>query len=142
MKKWIIGIIAVVALSTSFLILSKPDNSKTTGVESANTSTALPTNFNQIQSAITNGAALLDVRTAEEYVAGHIEGATNLSLQDVQAGKRPNGNKNQVLYVYCRSGNRSGQATTILQKDGYSNVIDLGAITKVESIGGKIVTGS
>ncbi len=142
MKKGVIGIAIVIALIASFFALSKPEPRTTTAVKAASTTRSAPTNFSQVQAAIASGAQLLDVRTAEEYATGHIEGATNFSLQDLQAGKRPAGSQSQALYVYCHSGNRSGQATAILQNAGYRNVVDLGAITHVESIGGKLVTGS
>lgn len=142
MKKWVIGLVVVIALIGSFFAFSKPEPSTTTAVKSASTTRTVPTSFSQVQTAIAEGAQLFDVRTADEYTSGHIEGAINLSLQDIQAGKRPTGSKNQTIYVYCHSGNRSSQATAILQGVGYSNVVDLGAITKVESIGGKLVAGS
>lgn len=140
MKKVIIGLVALVALVGGFFALSSPD----TGTNTAQTQTtsSAPTSFSQVQSAIAGGGQLLDVRTAEEYVAGHIGGATNFSLQDLQAGKLPTGSKDQALFVYCHSGNRSGQAYTILKNAGYTNVTDLGAITHVQDIGGKLVTGS
>ncbi len=142
MKKWTVGTIVTLVLVGSFFALSKPESSSPTSVRGANATRAVPTTFSQVQTAITRGAQLLDVRTTAEYAAGHIEGATNFSLQDLQAGKRPTGSTRQTLYVYCHSGNRSGQATAILQSSGYTNVIDLGAITHVEAIGGKLVTGS
>ena len=94
--------------------------------------------FQTIQNELTTGAQLIDVRTAEEYATGHIQGSTLLPLQDIQSGKMPTANKDKTLYVYCRSGNRSAQATTILQNAGYTNVVDLGAMTSVESIGGTV----
>ena len=94
--------------------------------------------FQTIQNELTTGAQLIDVRTAEEYAAGHIQGATLLPLQDIQSGKMPMANKDKTVYVYCRSGNRSAQAATILRNAGYTNVVDLGAMTSVESIGGTV----
>jgi rhodanese-related sulfurtransferase len=89
---------------------------------------------------VKNGAHLYDVRTADEYKSGHFAGALNWSLQDMQAGKLPGVAKDAKIYVYCHSGNRSGQATTILAQSGYTNVTDLHGISAVESIGGKLVT--
>ncbi|QQS18086.1 rhodanese-like domain-containing protein [Candidatus Saccharibacteria bacterium] len=84
-------------------------------------------------------ATLLDVRTAEEYASGHFAGAVNHSLQDMQAGKLPDSAKTQPLYVYCRSGNRSSQATTLLKDAGYSVVTDLGGLDEVKAVGGTLV---
>lgn len=99
-----------------------------------------PLSIQTIKSDISAGGQLIDVRTNEEYVAGHIDGAINLSLQDIQAGKTPTVAKDKPIYVYCRSGNRSGQATIILKTAGYTNIIDLGAITHVQSLGGIVKT--
>lgn len=95
--------------------------------------------FQTVQSDVANGSQLVDVRTAEEYAAGHINGAVNLSLQDIQAGKMPSVSKDKTVYVYCHSGNRSSQAAALLKTAGYS-VVDLGAMTHVQSIGGTITT--
>ncbi len=96
------------------------------------------TQFSQIQKRLSSGDILLDVRTADEYKAGHIDGAINLSLQDIEAGALPNVTKSHEVYVYCHTGNRSAQATAILEKAGYT-VSDLGAISNVALMGGTIV---
>jgi phage shock protein E len=80
---------------------------------------------------------LVDVRTAEEFSAGHIDGATLLPLADIQNGTLPRQDKSKPLYVYCRSGNRSAQAKYNLQKAGFTDVIDLGAMSSVVNLGGK-----
>lgn len=73
---------------------------------------------------------LLDVREEDEYREGHLEGAINISLKDIE-----NGNydlpKDKPIFVYCRSGNRSGQAQEILEKDGYF-VINIGGVIEYE----------
>ena len=103
-----------------------------------NTKTTTPAMTMQtIQTDVNGGAQLVDVRTADEYNTSHIDGAINLSLQDMQSGTMPNISKDKTIYVYCHSGNRSGQATTILKAAGYK-VTDLGAITHVQSLGGII----
>ncbi len=91
-----------------------------------------------IEAEMTNGAQLIDVRTPEEYAAGHIDGAINLPLQDIEAGTFPAGDMSKPAYLYCRSGNRSSQATALLKTAGYTNVTDLGAMTEVQSLGGKV----
>ena len=85
-------------------------------------------------------AHLYDVRTPEEFKAGHFAGATNWPLQDMLAGKLPDVPKDAKIYVYCRSGNRSGQATTLLKSAGYSNVTDLRGLSDVQNMGGKLLT--
>lgn len=96
--------------------------------------------FASVQNEVTSGAKLYDVRTADEYGTGHFAGATNWSLQDMQAGKLPNVAKDAKIFVYCRSGNRSGQATVLLKNAGYTNVTDLRGLASVEAIGGKLTT--
>ena len=73
---------------------------------------------------------LLDVRTLEEYNAGHIPNAllfTNEIFTKADAEKLiPN--KDTTIYVYCRSGRRSKQASEKLVALGYRNVIEIGGI--------------
>lgn len=92
-----------------------------------------------INQSIKNGGVLLDVRTAEEYADSHIEGAINLSLQDILAGSVPAVSKDQPVYVYCRGGVRSSQSQAALNSGGYTNVVDLGGMMSVQAIGGKLV---
>lgn len=70
---------------------------------------------------------LVDVRTPEEFSTGHIAEALNIPLQSLpnRLSELPN---DQPIIVYCRSGNRSAQATQILLDAGYTQVYDLGGI--------------
>ena len=125
-------ILLVVVVAGGFIFLSPKADNKV--------STTSPTlSIQTIQNDVSKGAQFIDVRTPEEYVAGHIDGASNMSLQDMQGGTFPAVSKDTHIYVYCHSGNRSSQATAILKSAGFTNVTDLGAITHVESLGGKIV---
>ena len=76
----------------------------------------------------TPGAILLDVRTAQEYGDGHIPGSKNIPLQVIDKVTSLAENKDTVLYVYCQSGARSRQATSMLQGMGYTNVNNIGGI--------------
>lgn len=135
MKRLVVIIIAVVAVFGGVVWLSSNKNSSMNG---ATTASATQTEFDKVQQAVAGGAKLYDVRTAEEFSAGHFANATNWSLQDLQAGKFPDVAKDTKIYVYCRSGNRSGQSTALLQQAGYTNVTDLHGIANVESLGGKL----
>ena len=95
--------------------------------------------FAVIQSKIKDGAQLLDVRTAEEFDSGHFAGAINLDVEDIIAGKLPDAAKDTQLYVYCRSGNRSAQAVSLLKQAGFTNITDLGGLSDVEGMGGKLI---
>ena len=74
------------------------------------------------------GAILLDVRTTQEYGGGHITGSKNIPLQAIDKVASVAENKDTVLYVYCQSGARSRQATSMLQGMGYTNVNNIGGI--------------
>ena len=72
---------------------------------------------------------ILDVRTIEEYNEGHIPNAIcipNETIDEDVINKLPN--KDQLILIYCRSGNRSKQAANKLKKLGYTNLIDFGGI--------------
>ena len=75
------------------------------------------------------GYIILDVRTTAEYHEGHIEGAINVpneEINDKEIKRLPD--KNQMIFVYCRSGNRSKDASEKLVKLGYTNIIEFGGI--------------
>ena len=76
----------------------------------------------------TAGAVLLDVRTEPEYAEGHVSGAVNLPLQSLQEVADVVPAKDTPLFLYCRSGARSGQATSLLQRMGYTRVTNIGGI--------------
>ena len=89
-------------------------------------------NYVQAKEKIINeGAILLDVRTQEEYDSGHIDGALLLTLDNIDenTAKDVIGDKNQIIIVYCRSGNRSSQAVNMLKNLGYTQVYDLGSMS-------------
>ena len=72
---------------------------------------------------------ILDVRTEQEYVAGHIPGAIvvpNETIGTEEIAQLPD--KDQLIMVYCRSGNRSKQASDKLVKLGYTNIVEFGGI--------------
>ena len=83
---------------------------------------------------INEGAILLDVRTEDEYNTKHIDGALLLSLDNINEDSITDiaSDKNQVIIVYCKSGNRSNQALTLLEDLGYTEVYDLGAMSNWE----------
>lgn len=76
-----------------------------------------------------SGYIILDVRTPEEYATKHIKGAVNIpngSIGTEEITELPD--KNQLILVYCRSGNRSKDASDKLVKLGYTNVVEFGGI--------------
>lgn len=92
-------------------------------------------NYRETKEKIINEQAILiDVRTKEEYDEKHIEGATLLPLDsiDAESVSKVVSDKEIPIILYCRSGNRSHQALEILEDLGYQNVYDLGAISNWE----------
>ena len=85
------------------------------------------------------GYIILDVRTAQEYSEKHIPGAINITNESIGTEDIPElPDKDQLILVYCRSGNRSKQASEKLVKLGYTNIVEIGGIN---SWSGETVTG-
>ena len=80
---------------------------------------------------IEQGAVIIDVRSAGEFATGHIKGALNIPLEIVES-KADDLKKYPQVVVYCRSGNRSGQACRYLMQSGLNNVIDAGSINDAQ----------
>lgn len=76
------------------------------------------------------GARLIDVRTPAEFAAGHIPGAINIPVQQIDARMRELEPKDGAVVLYCRSGHRSGNAARILRDAGFAAVHDLGAMSR------------
>jgi len=64
---------------------------------------------------------VLDVRTAEEFVAGHVPGALNIP-HDQLAARLAEVPKDQDVVLYCRSGRRAGMAAEVLAANGYTRL--------------------
>ena len=76
---------------------------------------------------------VIDVRTLEEWNSGHLENAIHKEWQTI-LDISPTIPKNETLYLYCRSGNRSAKATNILTKNGYLNAINAGSIIEASKL--------
>lgn len=78
-----------------------------------------------------NDYIILDVRTPEEYAEKHIPGAINVPNEMIDENEiKELPDKEQMILVYCRSGNRSKQASKKLAALGYNNVIEFGGINE------------
>lgn len=96
--------------------------------------------FKDISREVAEGKAyLVDVRTVAEFQQGHFDGAVLHGLDDIQSGRLPEIPKDKRLYIYCRSGNRSAQASGLLREAGYTDIIDLGGLSAVQQMGGKLI---
>ena len=72
---------------------------------------------------------ILDVRTAEEYAGGHLEGSQMLDFNGGEvAAAIPSLDPEAEYLVYCRSGNRAGQAITLMEQAGFTNLTNLGSL--------------
>jgi len=76
-----------------------------------------------------SGYIILDVRTLEEFADKHIPGAVNIPNETIGTDEIPElPDKDQLVLVYCRSGNRSKQASEKLAALGYTNIVEFGGI--------------
>lgn len=83
---------------------------------------------------------ILDVRTPEEFSEKHIPGAINVANETIGSEEIPElPDKDQLILVYCRSGNRSKQASEKLVALGYTNIVEFGGINDWP---GEVVSGT
>ena len=81
---------------------------------------------------------VVDVRTAEEFAKGHFPGAINIPHEDIVQGIRARKvDKDQTVLLYCRSGNRSGQAEARLQSAGFSGAKNVGGLNALLAATGR-----
>jgi phage shock protein E len=78
---------------------------------------------------VAEGARLLDVRTVGEFSAGHLPGALNIPLGELERRLDSLGAKDHPIVAYCQSGQRSGLAKRLLVTNGFTAVHDLGAMS-------------
>jgi phage shock protein E len=87
------------------------------------------------QAHLKNGAMVIDVRTAGEFVSGHLPIAVNLPLSEIESNlSRRVNDRNQVLLLHCQSGARSGAARKKLIALGCPNVFNMGSYARAERI--------
>ena len=91
------------------------------------------TDTTQMKDIISKGAFLVDVRTPSEFAEGHVNGSVNIPLDQVQNQLAKFKNKENIV-VFCRSGNRSSQAKSILEQNGFTNVTNGGTWQEVNQI--------
>ena len=87
------------------------------------------------------GVIILDVRTPEEFNAGHIANAININVADSNFSTEVSKlDKNATVAVYCRSANRSAVATKEMADIGFTDMYDMqGGIIDWEAAGGQVV---
>lgn len=123
MKKYLIIGLAVVGLIISLIT----------------TWTNLTSNNNSTN--VVAKAVFIDVRTDEEWAAGHLDGAEHLDVVKIQQGELPNLPKDTPIALYCRTGHRAGIALDILKQAGFTNVRNAGGLAELQSHGSKVCLG-
>ena len=78
------------------------------------------------------GAIILDVRSKNEYAAGHIKGSVNISVDQLNKNLSQLKDKNKPIITCCASGMRSASAKNILQANGYTAVYNGGSWSRLQ----------
>lgn len=86
------------------------------------------------------GSTVLDVRTPQEYSAGHLRGARNIALGEDFAAAISALPRDGKYVVYCASGNRSKQAATTMSELEFTDVVDAGGLAALAAAGAEVVT--
>jgi phage shock protein E len=100
-------------------------------------------NVNEFANKVNDtSVVVLDVRTPGEFQSGHIQGAINVDYEGLNfEGEVNKLDKAKTYAVYCRSGRRSGLATEVMAKNGFTSVFNLnGGIIDWQSAGKPLVT--
>ena len=90
----------------------------------------------QIQSDLAQDGLLIDVRTPEEYVEGHVKDALLIPHTQLFTANIP-AEKDASIYLYCKMGPRAEFAAGVLRERGYTKVINLGGLDDMEALGFK-----
>lgn len=78
-----------------------------------------------LRNLIEEGAYLVDVRSPGEFADGHVKGSVNIPLDRIVSQLGNFKNKKNII-VFCRSGNRSSMAKSLLEQNGIKNVVNGG----------------
>lgn len=84
-----------------------------------------------VRAAVENGALVVDVRTSGEYGSGHYPEAINYPLDTLEKKSGKLGSKERSIVVYCASGSRSAQASALLRRLGFTNVLNAGGLSSM-----------
>lgn len=75
-------------------------------------------------------ALIVDVRSSAEFAKGHVKGAINIPAVLIEDVEKIAPDKDTPLFLHCLSGHRSGMATRKLKQMGYTNVTNMGGISR------------
>ncbi len=82
-------------------------------------------------------AVFVDVRTPEEFSSGHVDGATNIPVDEIERITEEIPDKDTPIVLYCRSGGRAGRALKALTTLGYTDVVNAGGVNDAKKLKGK-----
>ncbi len=153
-SKLVIGCVSLVILILVGVIASSSNDDDTALSTTTDSSmnqqedmSALPVNLSSvIQTAIASqsepNVVILDVRTDAEWNEQYAVGAVHFGLAEhLENGEMPDLERDMEIYVYCRSGNRSGQAIRIMQEAGFTNLTNIGGLDDWVEAGGETTSG-
>jgi rhodanese-related sulfurtransferase len=90
----------------------------------------------EARALIDDGAAVIDVRTPEEFATGHLRGATNIDVQAADFHEQVGDLDKDANYVlYCRSGSRAGAAADMMTDMGFTGVVNAGGYDTLAAAG-------
>ncbi len=136
------GTLLVAGCSGSDSSAADPDSSESS-IEAAGVRTVSPEEGAAIQASPPESLVILDVRTAEEFAEGHLEGAVMVDFYADDFKAQLEELDPTVPYLlYCQSGNRSGQAAAMMEDLGYGDVADIDGGILAWSAAGLDVTQS
>lgn len=121
----VIGLVVTAFVFGNFLTSSSTANKPQVQGVSQEINSLPVAQFQQLFS--TGNYTLLDIRTQEEYLAGHLPKSQQVDFYQTDSFSKflDNLDKQAKYLIYCRSGNRSAKALTIMQAKGFTSVSDL-----------------
>ena len=123
--------VLLVAVVVAFGIARSQDGSESADIVSPDTSRDL----------VATGAALIDVRTPEEYADGHLEGASNIPVESDDFDAQVDPLDRAATYViYCKTGRRAGIAIERMHDLGFTDLHNAGGIDDLADVVAPVVT--
>ncbi len=127
----LVSMILILSIGIAGCSTSETNTDEISTTEASDIATVNKINGEKAMEMMASGEpyTLIDVRTQAEYDEGHVEGALLLPVDQLETlASEQLKDKDAVILVYCRSGNRSAQASELLVELGYTNVYDFGGI--------------
>lgn len=144
-KTYVIGSVIIAVIIIFFSINASRCHGDTCGIVEVESETTKYQIFTKMNPEIINKLVvndeiiLLDVREDYEWDEGHIAGARHIALGDINLETTKELPKDIPIYIYCRSGNRAGEAETKLRSLGFENTENIGGIMHWQERGGSLV---